>query len=60
MSGKLFYCHTCEREFASWKDLKDHYRSKEHKDRSNMGNPESLAEKFAKHFNELNDGSKKV
>ena len=60
MEDRLFYCNTCEKEFSSWKALKVHYRSEEHKKRAGIGNPEVLAERFAKRFNEMDNGSNKV
>jgi len=34
MNSKNFYCKTCDKKFASWKEWKEHLLSDEHKQES--------------------------
>lgn len=61
--SKQFYCYTCDLAFSSWKELKEHQMSREHRD--NAMNPitraEQLLDQIAKKLKENegnSDGSK--
>jgi len=55
-----FYCNTCGISFPSWMAMKEHFQSKEHKDRASKGNVELLLDRFTKHFKEFVNESNKI
>lgn len=55
------YCRICKLEFSSGYAQAQHLRSREHKEKSHIGNVDSILDKFTRRFKELsNDESNKV
>jgi len=58
--SKKYYCDVCNTSFVSWPEMKEHFRTREHKNRSRSGRLGPLLDKFAKHFKELDNEPDKV
>lgn len=51
--AEIFYCAMCDVTFSSWKEMKDHFQSEEHKSVSATGRADILIDRFVKKFKEL-------